>query len=158
MATNLRQSKAMIDLSELGERERWEYLWAKLGAGQRPRAGRPKKDSEVPKWRDFGLTRKEVWCMRRLAEIPEKDLDAFFAEPRKRSSYRAISVRFGKIIVPSENDFDGTPLGDLACSLLAPCERLVNAPDGPTKRGRRLLKRALQARLRQIFAQRDAPS
>jgi hypothetical protein len=141
----------MTDLSELSERERWEYLLALVREGRAPRAGRPKKNSEIAKWRDFGLTRKEVWRMCRLAEISETDFQTFLDWNRangKRSSYRAIFVHFGKINVPSENDFDGTPLGDLAQSLLAPCECLLATLN---KRERRILKRAVEARFRQVF-------
>jgi hypothetical protein len=140
----------MIDLSELSERERWQYLFAMIGEGKGPRAGRPKKKSDVPKWRDFGLTRKQVWRMRRLAEIPEADFNAFIERQGHARSYRAIFVHFGKINVPTENDFDATPLGDLVRELLAPCARLLES-DALSERNRRLLKRALLARFQQIF-------
>jgi hypothetical protein len=141
----------MTDLTELSERERWEYLLAVLSSGKGPRAGRPKKGSDIARWSDFGLTRKEVWRMRRLSEIHEDDFETFMqwmGANGKRCSFRSILVHFGKINVPTENDFEGTPLGDLARSLLAPCERLHAALN---ERERRLLKRALRARLQQIF-------
>jgi hypothetical protein len=149
----------MIDLSELSENERFEYLLAMIREGKGPRAGRPNKHSEVPRWRDFGLTRKQVWRMRRLAEIPNEDFQAFLdlnLTNGKRSSYRAIFVHFGKLNVPTENDFDGTPLGDLARSLLAPCERLLDS-DSLDERERRILKRALSARFQQICRARKPP-
>jgi hypothetical protein len=140
----------MPDLSQLSDRERFEFLLAMLKAGKGPRAGRPRKDSEIPRWADIGFTRKEVWRMRRLAEIPKEDFDAFLDSPRKRSSFRSTFVRFNKINVPSENDFDGTPLGELASSLMAPCERLLDS-GALNARERRLVKRAVLARLKQIF-------
>jgi hypothetical protein len=143
----------MMDLRELSERERWEYLFAMLREGKGPRAGRPKKNSDIPKWRDLGLTRKEVWRMRRLGEIPDADFEAFLAwrtASGKSPSYRSILIHFGKINVPTENDFDGTPVGDLAKAVLKPVERIVFK--GDLDRGqRRVLKRALQTQLQQIF-------
>ena len=144
----------MIDISELSEQERWEYCYSMLRAGKGPRSGRPKKNSDIPTWRDFGFTRKQVWRMRRFAEIPGAEFQALLDQnlaSGKRTSYRGILVRFGKITVPSENDYDGTPIGDLARSMLAGCERVLNLPDGPNQVQRRLLKRALQARLQKIF-------
>ena len=147
----------MIDLSELSEKERFEYLLAMIREGKGPRAGRPKQNSDIPKWADYGFTRKQVWRMRRLAEIDGAALETFLdLNIGKRPSYRSIFVHFGKINVPTENDFDGTPLSDLARSMLAGCERVLNSPDGPNKRQRRLLKRALEARLQQIFRARKA--
>jgi hypothetical protein len=145
----LSEKSKMIDLSELSERERWEYLFAMFGEGKGPRAGRPRKNSDIPKWRDFGLTRKRVWLMRHLAEIPEAEFEAYMAEPHP-PSHRAILVHFGKINVPDENVFDGTPLGELAQKLLAPCERLLDS-GALSERERRIIKRAVLARLQQIF-------
>lgn len=119
----------MIDLSELSEGERWEYLVAMIRAGKGPRARSPKKHSDIPNCRDLGLTRTEGWRMRRLAEITDADLQTFLAwslAQGKHATYRAILVHFGKMNVPTENDFEGTPLGELVCSLLAPCERLLD--------------------------------
>jgi hypothetical protein len=145
----------MIDLSELSERERWEYLVAMTRAGKGPRAGRPKKHSDIPQWRELGLTRNQVWRMRRLAKIPDADFRTFLAwslAKGEHATYRAILVHFGKINVPTESDFDGTPLGELACSLLAPCERLL---DTLSERERRILKRVLQAHFQQILRKRS---
>jgi hypothetical protein len=146
----------LTDLSDLSERERWEYLRARIREGKGPRAGRPKKNSDILKWRDVGWTRKDVWRMRRLAEIPEADFRAFLDRnlaKGKRSSYRAIFVHFGKINVPTENDFDGTPLGKVAQALLASCQRLLES-GVLNDRDRRILKRAVEAQLRQIFRKR----
>lgn len=146
----------MIDLSELSDSEKWELLSALIREGKGPRVGRPKKNSDIPKWSDFGLTRKEVWRNRRLAEISVKDLEAFAdlrAAKGRPLSYRSIFVRFGKINVPNENDFnEGTPLGDVVTTLLAPTARLLPALN---KRERRLVKRALLARITMLFKYDD---
>jgi hypothetical protein len=149
-----------IDFRDLSESERFEYMAAMIRKGLGPRAGRPRTDSDIPKWRDIGLTRQQVWRMRRLAEIPESDLDVFLqrhsANPKnRRTSYRSILIHFGKINVLTENDFDQTPLGELVRSLLAPCERLLDSEE-LCDMERRLLKKALQARLQQLFRCGDA--
>jgi hypothetical protein len=47
---------------ELSEQERFEYLLAMISEGKGPCAGRPRKNCDIPKWRDVGLTRKQVWA------------------------------------------------------------------------------------------------
>ena len=116
----------MIDLSELSEGERWEYLIAMIRAGKGPRARSPRKHSDIPNCRDLGLTRTQGWRMRRLAEITDADLQTFLAwslAQGKHATYRAIEsakralqVRFQQIL--RKRSLDPTmPSGRLCLAL-----------------------------------------
>jgi hypothetical protein len=87
----------MIDLSELSEGERWEYLVAMIRVGKGPRARGPKKHSDILNWRDFGLTRKQGWRMRRLAKITDADLQTFLAWSLAQGKLDILSERERRI-------------------------------------------------------------
>jgi hypothetical protein len=138
------------EIADLSESERWEYLIAQIKAGKGPRAGRPRKNSDIPKWSDFGFTRQQVWKMRRMAEIPEDVVSQFCAAREAKDQIvttRGLLVAGGKVNVIDENVFDGTGIGQLAVRVLEPVEKIFSQMNKVQSRWFLL---ALRFRLKQI--------
>jgi hypothetical protein len=130
----------------LSEQERWEYFSNPQTV--KPHPGRPKKDGSTPTWAHFGLTRKQMFIWRRMAEIPQDKFDAYLAEcrrKRKRSSYRGLLRLLEN--VPTENIIPNIVQG-AAKALLRPAEIFLRRAVPPCQR--RLVLRALRARLREL--------
>jgi hypothetical protein len=113
--------------------------------------GRPEKGCTDITYRELGFTRQQVYEMRKLAEIPQHELDHFLEDCKRQQkpiTRRFILVHFGKRNnVVTDDIFVDTPFGDLAETILHSFERVCSEMTQPQ---RRYLARALKYRIREI--------